>query len=729
MAISPSNNPFGNTLLVDRLIGTAYDTVKLVAENLQYVKHVSANLSHITAVSESIDATKVIEDYLDQIVAIATDIANIDNVSKSIISVNSVANQMTQLLGLYTELDNVLIAAANVATIAGVGEHISDVQVVSAKMTTIEEMLEALPQLEAVIAEKTEILQAVIDAQAARDQAQQYAEDALENSTSIVLATDAETIEGTSTAKATTPHGVKASLDAWSSGFATAAQGEKADTALQPNSEGELAYSNIPHALKIGGNIITDANLFTENGWAVGDNIDNAPTNTGPGDWYTYQNDLGAGPWGTQRATQFFSGNSYIRRIQGTGAHGSWERDYRGSELHPALNYIKSPVKLSQFLSSSPDTDAAMDAFLAALKDGGRQYDGLIDVAVNLAAPKTLENYTGTLEGTNDSYLCFTSVGNGLTIDNSDVEWYDPRTLKLFNLTILTSVGAEQTGTGLRVFGSSVQSDNLVPTLDAEGVNVMGNIPANGWNVGMEITQIKKASLRALRFRGRVPSTLNVAGCLDNATHINLMVHNGCNQVDITGLRADWARYGVAVLRYSGDTMSEGVNLYGGDIRASRIGYLAQAGEGCQFQINSTHFDVTSRGVVIGDPDNNGGHFSLVRGGFFLRSAVETLAADWMAIDYNTMHGVITDNIVWTPAHNGSGVLAVGINIGRDGISNTGQYVIVANNQLIGQDTGIVTRNTSTSVAGRNMCLAAGNTGHVSVLNTGTGNNLYGTIA
>lgn len=50
----------------------------------------------------------------------------------------------------------------------------------------------------------------------------------------VELATNTETTTGTDTARATTPAGVKAALDARAGDYATAAQGGKADSAAQP---------------------------------------------------------------------------------------------------------------------------------------------------------------------------------------------------------------------------------------------------------------------------------------------------------------------------------------------------------------------------------------------------------------------------------------------------------------------------------------------------------------
>lgn len=55
MNMRSANNPFGGTsLLVDRLIGNEYATVKSVARNLDAIKYVVFNMESIVAVAEQL---------------------------------------------------------------------------------------------------------------------------------------------------------------------------------------------------------------------------------------------------------------------------------------------------------------------------------------------------------------------------------------------------------------------------------------------------------------------------------------------------------------------------------------------------------------------------------------------------------------------------------------------------------------------------------------------------
>lgn len=57
-----SHNPYGsNALLVDKLIGTAYDTVKYVAMHLRLIQYVSDNMDKIYEVGANLKSERVVE--------------------------------------------------------------------------------------------------------------------------------------------------------------------------------------------------------------------------------------------------------------------------------------------------------------------------------------------------------------------------------------------------------------------------------------------------------------------------------------------------------------------------------------------------------------------------------------------------------------------------------------------------------------------------------------------
>jgi Pectate lyase superfamily protein len=99
---------------IDKVIGSAYDTVRLVAENIEYIKHVSANLPQIYRVAASADAIDAILESitlidtiyqnLNDILLVATNITPIKAVGNNITAVTNVSNHMTELLNISSNL-------------------------------------------------------------------------------------------------------------------------------------------------------------------------------------------------------------------------------------------------------------------------------------------------------------------------------------------------------------------------------------------------------------------------------------------------------------------------------------------------------------------------------------------------------------------------------------------------------------------------------------------------
>lgn len=55
MAMRTVFDPFGSpTLLVDKMIGNEYDIVKFVAENMEFIRHVQANLEALVELSNNL---------------------------------------------------------------------------------------------------------------------------------------------------------------------------------------------------------------------------------------------------------------------------------------------------------------------------------------------------------------------------------------------------------------------------------------------------------------------------------------------------------------------------------------------------------------------------------------------------------------------------------------------------------------------------------------------------
>lgn len=236
-----ANNPYGNTQMVDRLIGTAYDIVKTVYENLQYIKHVSANLPQIQDVYEDLAKINAVEAELVRIGKVADEIAKVATVADNIVQVDLVAAQMTALLAVYNDLASVITTAQNITAVNTVANSIVAVGVVATNMDDINTLVENLPAIENVVANIPTILTAVADAEAARDLAQQYAQDAFENAHDISWASDTDAIDNTNITKVMNPHTTYVAFEHWKDSIST--------LIMQPKSFTGVAGTNVTYAL------------------------------------------------------------------------------------------------------------------------------------------------------------------------------------------------------------------------------------------------------------------------------------------------------------------------------------------------------------------------------------------------------------------------------------------------------------------------------------------------
>ena len=109
---------------IDRLIGTAYDVVRDVAENLEYVKHVSAHLVQIYRVYQSVDGIDVLHEniegleellaHLDEIILVATNMEDLILVAQNMNLIDELSQNMVQLLAIHENLDAILDAGGTV---------------------------------------------------------------------------------------------------------------------------------------------------------------------------------------------------------------------------------------------------------------------------------------------------------------------------------------------------------------------------------------------------------------------------------------------------------------------------------------------------------------------------------------------------------------------------------------------------------------------------------------
>lgn len=98
-------NPYSPDLLVDQVIGSAY----------QIVKYVAANMEMLIELSEAMPVLEVVFANIADINTVATNITSVNTVSSNIGAVNTINTNITALLAIYTNLAEILGVPAAIA--------------------------------------------------------------------------------------------------------------------------------------------------------------------------------------------------------------------------------------------------------------------------------------------------------------------------------------------------------------------------------------------------------------------------------------------------------------------------------------------------------------------------------------------------------------------------------------------------------------------------------------
>lgn len=103
MSFRPSTDPMGGPVpLVDKMIGTAYDVVRLVALHIQQIKHVSDQLEAVTITALNVVPVKNVSNNMETVI----------RVSENMSELNAIAAELNRLVAISTRL-NELVRLAN----------------------------------------------------------------------------------------------------------------------------------------------------------------------------------------------------------------------------------------------------------------------------------------------------------------------------------------------------------------------------------------------------------------------------------------------------------------------------------------------------------------------------------------------------------------------------------------------------------------------------------------
>lgn len=120
-----SRQPFhplgGPDTLVDKMVGNAYEQVKLVAINLPYIKHVSDQLENIYNISQSLTEIQAVGSNLDAVQAVARITDEITAVAADLDKVVTVATNITRIIEVANALPSLTSATERQMTLGAVG--------------------------------------------------------------------------------------------------------------------------------------------------------------------------------------------------------------------------------------------------------------------------------------------------------------------------------------------------------------------------------------------------------------------------------------------------------------------------------------------------------------------------------------------------------------------------------------------------------------------------------
>lgn len=132
----PLHRDTGNEI-VERYIGTAYDKVKSIADNISSVTAVADTLDTIVEVAQVIPTFQTVGDNITSIINVGDSISDVIAVSTDLAAVNAVSSDLTRVNLVADNLTNIDVVADNVTDVIAVGQNITDVNTVASMQSDI----------------------------------------------------------------------------------------------------------------------------------------------------------------------------------------------------------------------------------------------------------------------------------------------------------------------------------------------------------------------------------------------------------------------------------------------------------------------------------------------------------------------------------------------------------------------------------------------------------------
>ena len=117
--------------MVQRYLGTEYDKVKSVADNIETVTEVADNLDHIKDVDNYLVSINTVSGNIDAIVVTSSNIEGVKSVAANIDSINTVESNLENIVTVTDNIADVVIVSDNIDYVKDVAEGIKGLPVIS----------------------------------------------------------------------------------------------------------------------------------------------------------------------------------------------------------------------------------------------------------------------------------------------------------------------------------------------------------------------------------------------------------------------------------------------------------------------------------------------------------------------------------------------------------------------------------------------------------------------